>query len=93
MKKYLSKAKRLIRKFKEASFLQVPKEENMEVDALAKAASADGSMDELDEVQYMPSIDLPEVQQIERRRKLDDPNSDFTSRMNGFQKKGTKPES
>ena len=47
----------------------------MEVDALAKVASADGSMDELDEVQYMPSIDLSEVQQIERRRKLDDPNS------------------
>ena len=65
MKKYLSKAKRLIRKFKEASFLQVPKEENMEADALTKAASTDGSVDELDEVQYMPSIDLPDVQQIE----------------------------
>ena len=75
MKKYLSKEKRLIRKFKEASFLQVLREENMEADALAKAASTDGSMDELDEVQYMPSIDLSEVQQIERRRKLDDPNS------------------
>ena len=65
MKKYLSKAKRLIRKFKEASFLQVPKEENMEANALTKAASTDGSVDELDEVQYMPSIDLPDVQQIE----------------------------
>ena len=50
MKKYLSKAKRLIRKFKEASFLQVPKEENMEADALTKAASTDGSVDELYEV-------------------------------------------
>ena len=56
MKKYLSK---------EASFLQVPREENMEADTLAKATLADGSVDELDEVQYMPSIDLPEVQQIE----------------------------
>ena len=65
MKKYLSKAKRLIRKFKETSFLQVPKEENMEADALTKAASTDGSVDELDEVQYMPSINLPDVQQIE----------------------------
>ena len=65
MKKYLSKAKRLIRKFKETSFLQVPKEENMEADALTKAASTDGSVDELDEVQYMPSIDLQDVQQIE----------------------------
>ena len=61
MKKYLSKVKCLIKKFKEASFLQVPREENMEVDILAKATLADGSVDELDEVQYMPSIDLPEV--------------------------------
>ena len=60
MKKYLSKVKRLIKKFKEASFLQVPREENMEANTLV-----DGSVDELDEVQYMPSIDLPEVQQIE----------------------------
>ena len=65
MKKYLSKVKRLIKKFKEASFLQVPREENMEADTLAKATLADGSVDELDEVQYMLSIDLPEVQQIE----------------------------
>ena len=65
MKKYLNKVKCLTKKFKEASFLQVPREENMEADALAKATSADRLMDELDEVQYMPSIDLPEVQQIE----------------------------
>ena len=64
MNKYLNRVRNLIKKFKEASFLQIPREENMEVDALAKEASVDGSMDELDEVQYMPSIDLPEVQQI-----------------------------
>ena len=58
MKKYISK---------EASFLQVPREENMEADTLAKATLTDGPVDELDEVQYMPSIDLPEVQQIERK--------------------------
>ena len=39
----------------------------MEADALAKEASATGAMDEFDEVQYVPSIDLPEVQQIEDR--------------------------
>ena len=50
MKNYLNKVKRLIKKFKEVSFLQVLREENMEADALAKAASVDGSMDELDEV-------------------------------------------
>ena len=66
MKKYLNKVKRLVKKFKEASFLQISKEENMKANALAKAASIDGSVDEYDEVQYMPSIDLPEVQQIER---------------------------
>lgn len=37
----------------------------MEADALAKAASVNGSMDELDKVQYMPSIDLPKMKQIE----------------------------
>ena len=65
MRKYLNKVKRLIKKFKEASFIQVPREENMEADALAKEASANESMDEFDEIQYMPSIDLPKVQQIE----------------------------
>ena len=31
----------------------------MEADALAKEASANEPMDEFDEVQYIPSIDLP----------------------------------
>ena len=39
----------------------------MEVDTIAKEASANESMDEFDEIQYMPSIDIPEVQQVERR--------------------------
>ena len=65
MKKYLNQVKQLVKKFKEASFLQVLREENMEEDALAKAASAEGSMDDYDKIQYMPSIDLPKVQQIE----------------------------
>ena len=64
MKKYLSRVKRHIKKFKEASFFQIPREENMEADTLAKKALADGQVDELNEVQYMPSIDLLEVQQI-----------------------------
>ena len=37
----------------------------MEADALAKVASIEEAMDEFDKVQYMPSIDLPKVQQIE----------------------------
>ena len=36
----------------------------MEADTLAKEASVNELVDEFDEVQYMPSIDLPEVQQI-----------------------------
>ena len=73
MKKYLNKVKQLVKKFKEASFVQLPREENMEADALAKAASAGEPMDKFDKVQYMPSIDLPEVHQIGRN--LDDSNS------------------
>ncbi|XP_075649991.1 uncharacterized protein LOC142620513 [Castanea sativa] len=51
--------------FKEASFVQLPREENVEADALAKAASIGGTMDKYDKAQYMPSIDLLEIQQIE----------------------------
>ena len=50
MKKYLNKVKQLIKKFKEASFVQLLREENMEADALAKAASTEGAMDECDKV-------------------------------------------
>ena len=56
-----------MKKFKEANFVQIPREENVEVDVLAKEASAIEPMNEFDEVQYVPSIDLPEVQQIEDR--------------------------
>jgi len=38
MQKYLSKVKQLIKKFKEIGFLQVPREENMETDALVKGS-------------------------------------------------------
>ena len=64
-KKYLNKVIRFVKRFKEASFVQVLKEENIEADALAKEASVSELMDEFDEVQYMPSVDLLEVQQIE----------------------------
>ena len=65
MKKYLEKVSHLVKKFKEADFVQIPREENMEADTLAKEASATRTTDEFDEVQYIPSIDLLEVQQIE----------------------------
>ena len=62
MKKYLNKVRRLIKKFSEAHFAQILREENMEADALAKEASVSELTDEFDEIQYMPSIDLLEVQ-------------------------------
>ena len=61
MKKYLNKVVSLVKKFKEADFVQIPREENMEADTLAKEASASEAMDEFDEIQYLPSIDFPEV--------------------------------
>ena len=65
MKRYLDKVKWLVKKFKEANFVQVPRKENIEANALAKAALAEEAMVEYDKVQYMSSIDIPEVQQIE----------------------------
>ena len=50
-----------MKKFKEANFVQIQREENVEADVLAKEASATKPMNEFDEVQYVPSIDLPEV--------------------------------
>ena len=59
MRKYLNKVLCLIKKFKEASFVQIPREKNIEADT-----SVNEAMDEFDEIQYMPSIDLPEVLQV-----------------------------
>ena len=61
MKKYLNKVRRLIKKFSKAHFVQIPREENMEADTLAKEASVSELTDDFNEVQYMPSIDLLEM--------------------------------
>ena len=39
----------------------------MEADALAKEASANEAIDEFDEIQHIPSIDLPEVLQVQNK--------------------------
>ena len=62
MKKYLEKVLLLVKKFKEANFIQIPREENLEADVLTKEASASKPINEFDDVQYVPSIDFPEVQ-------------------------------
>ena len=67
MRRYLNRVMRLMKRFEEVDFIQIPREENMEADIIAKEASENESMDEVDEVQYMPSIDIPEVQQVESK--------------------------
>ena len=67
MRKYLSRVMRFMKRFEKADFVQIPREENVEVDTIAKEASTNESMDESDEVQYMPSIDISEVQQVDNR--------------------------
>ncbi|XP_050241072.1 uncharacterized protein LOC126689967 [Quercus robur] len=64
MKKYLERVLQFVKKFKKTNFIQIPREENVEADTLAKEASATGTTDQYDEIQYVPSVDLPEVQQI-----------------------------
>ncbi|XP_030963816.1 uncharacterized protein LOC115984981 [Quercus lobata] len=49
----------------EAKEDRMKKEENVEADTLAKEASANEALDDIDGVHYMPSIDLPELMQIE----------------------------
>ena len=85
MKKYLHKVRCLIKKFNEAHFIQVPREENMEADTLAKEVSVSELTDEFDEVQYMPSTDLPEVQQIGGEE-------NWTTPIVGYLKEGKLPQ-
>ena len=65
IKKYLEKVLQLVKKFKETDFVQISKEENVEADTVAKEASVNEPIDEFDEVQYIPSIDLLEVLQVQ----------------------------
>ena len=50
-----------MKRFKEASFIQIPRKENMEANALVKEVSMSESMDKFNKIQYMPSIGLLEV--------------------------------
>lgn len=65
MKQYLNKAKHCIKGFTMAKFHQIPREENTEADSLARVASVDDLVDDQIKVQYISSIDIPEVQQID----------------------------
>ena len=56
-----------MKKFKKTDVVQILREKNIEADTLAKDASANEAMYEFDEIQYIPSMDIPEVQQVESR--------------------------
>ena len=67
MKKYLGRVMRLVKRFEKTDFIQISREENVEADTIAKEASTNESMDESDEVQYMPRIDVLKVKQVDSR--------------------------
>ena len=85
MKRYLSKVKNCIKSFTSAKFHQIPREENIEVNSLAKAASTNGVMNEQVIVQFIPSIDVPKVQQIDRK-------TNQTTPIESYLKDGILPE-
>ena len=64
MKKYLGKVKQCIKHFTTAQYQQTLREDNMEAGVLAKTASADEIMSDQIKIQYIPSIDVLEVHQI-----------------------------
>ena len=65
MKKYLNEVIFLMKRFEEANFVKISREENVEADTLVKEASANETTNEFDKIQYIPSIDLPKMLQIE----------------------------
>ena len=65
MKKYLKKVLQLMRKFKEIDFVQIPREENMEADALVKEVLTNEAIDEFNEVYCILSIDFQKVLQVQ----------------------------
>ena len=61
MKKHLGKVKQCIKSFTTTQFQQILRKDNMEADDLAKTAFADEMMSDQIKIQYIPSIDIPEV--------------------------------
>ena len=50
MRKYLNRVIRLVKRFNEANFVQIPRGENVEAETLVKEASANVAIDEFDEI-------------------------------------------
>ena len=53
------------KKFTTAKFHQIPRKENTKANSLAKVALMDDFVDNPTKVQYIPCIDVPEVQKID----------------------------
>ena len=85
MKKYLNKVRQCIKGFTTTQFQQIPKEENAEADALAKTTSTDDIVGDQVQVQYIPSIDITKVNQIDRV-------ANWTSPIMSYLKHGVLPE-
>ena len=85
MKKYLGKVKQCIKGFTTAQFQQILREENAGADVLAKTTSANEIMGDQVKVQYILSIDIPEVNQI-------DEVANWTSPLVSYLKDGVLPE-
>ena len=64
IKKYLGKVKQCIKGFTTTQFQQIPREDNMETNVQAKTASVDEIMSDQIKIQYIPSIDILEVQPV-----------------------------
>jgi hypothetical protein len=73
MAKYLKLVRSTISWFDEVTFVQVPREQNTEADALAKLASSDVAINQQIEVQYSPSHTEEELHH-QRQRFVDDAN-------------------
>ena len=65
MKKYLEKVKQCIKDFTIAQFQQIPNEENTGADVLAKTTSLDETVGDHVKVQYVLSIDVMEINQVD----------------------------
>ena len=65
MKRYLEKVKQCIKGFTTTQFQQIPREENTKADILAKTTSLDEAIGDQVKVQYVLSIDVMEVNQID----------------------------
>nr|XP_023876288.1 uncharacterized protein LOC111988732 [Quercus suber] len=76
MKRYMTLVNQLISNFDDVKIIQVPQEENSKADEVARLASSDTSKrrpDLLLEVQYLPSIEGPEISYVHSEESWMDP--------------------